>query len=504
MLRSCLAQDGRSVVVDGDPGVHTYSDVLYVPVGFGTPPGLYDRGRALISSGAHFAAWPHERPGIEAYFAEEEPALASEAPDDVVYFYGHHITHHFGHFLFSIIARLWALPYGRSTRFKVLVLHLPSKATMAGFAGQMLAALGISEDDLIAFDRPMRLKSVVVPSPAFRENNIAYSVYRSLCQAIGRIFVPPSTVVPNDRPVFLSKARLTSGLNTFSNESELLEIIERRGIDIIYPEAISLEQQIRIFKERRIVLGVMGSAFHTCIFGNPVRMIGLSQRGSITSNQILLDRLCGNRSLYVHSDRIHHVGRSDRFENIFRIDDPQAVADDLLRLFDAMNASSPNGLVDGFTWSTDLPPTPEHALQGGANLIVYYRASEAPHTSLIEGWSFPEEAWVWSDGPRSTIRLPAPKALTGYRVALHARPFTRPNQPTRMLRISTLSRHLATETVSEQFQVNITLHKDDLDTEGGISLILEYDPCPSPAESHGGPDQRHLGIALQRISVRGV
>lgn len=504
MLRSCLAQDGRSVIVDGDPGVRTYDDVLYVPVGYGSPPGLYDRGRALISSGAHFATWPQEKPGIEAYFAEEEPALATEAPDDVVYFYGHHVTHHFGHFLFSILARLWALPYGRSTRFKILVLHLPSKATMDGFAGQMLAALGITEKDLIAFDRPMRLRSVIVPAPAFRENNLAYSAYRSLCQAIGRTFVPPSTVTPNDKPIFLSKSRLSSGLNTFSNEGDLLEIIERRGIEIVYPETLSIEQQIRLFKERRFVLGVVGSAFHTCIFGDPVRMIGLSQRDSITSNQVLLDRLCGNKSLYVYSDQIRHVGRSDKFENIFQIDDPRAVANDLLSLFDAMNTSRCDGPVEGFTLSTDLPPTPEHALQGNANLVVHYRASDVPHTSLIEGWSFPEEAWVWSDGPRSTLSLSAPKALSGYQVALHARPFTRPNQPTRMLRISTPSRHIATETISQQFQMNITLQRDDLDSEGRISLIFEYDPCPSPAESHGGPDRRQLGIALQRISVRGV
>lgn len=504
MLRSCLAQDGRSVVVDGDPGVRTYDDVLYVPYGYGSPAGLYDRGRALISSGAHFATWPHQKPAIEEHFAEDEPSLAPQAPDDVVYFYGHHITHHFGHFLFSILARLWALPYGRSTRFRILLLHPPSQATMDGFAGRILAALGISQADLIAFDGPMRLRSVIVPGPAFRENNIAYSAYHSLCQAIGRTLVPAATVVPNDRPIFLSKARLKAGLNTFSNEDDLLEIIARHGIDIVYPETLSIEQQIRLFKERRLVLGVIGSAFHTCIFGDPVRMIGLSQRESVTSNQVLLDRLCGNRSLYVHSDKIQRAGRTDTFENIFRIDDPQGVADDLLRLLDAVRASGDAGSVEGFTWSTDLPPTPEHALQGDAHRAVYYRASDAPHTSLGEGWSFPEGASVWSDGPRSTVCLPALAALAAYKVAIHAHPFTRPGQPTRVLRISTPARHLATETVSHQFQANVVVQKDDLDAEGRINLIFEYDPCPSPAEAHGGPDRRHLGIALQRITVRGV
>jgi capsular polysaccharide biosynthesis protein len=503
MLRSCLDQDGRSVVVDGDPGVRVYDDVLFVPYGYGSPAGLYDRGRALISSGAHFATWPHEKPAIERHFAEDEPSLAPEAPDDVIYFYGHHITHHFGHFLFSILARLWALPYGRSTRFRILLLHLPSRATMDGFAGQILGALNLTEEDLITFDRPVRLRSVVVPSPAFRENNIAYSAYHGLCQAIGRILVPTSTVVSNDRPVFLSKARLRSGLNAFSNEDDLIDVVERHGVDIIFPETLSMEQQIRLFKERQYVLGVVGSAFHTCVFGNPVSMIGLSQRESITSNQVLLDRLCGNRSLYVHSDRIQRAGQSGKFENIYRIDDPQDVADDLLRLLDKVRAAGATGSVEGFMWSTDLLPTPQHALQGDAHLVVHYRASDAPHTSLGEGWSFPESGSIWSDGPRSTVSLPAPAALTSYKVAVDAHAFTRPEQPTRTLWISTPERHLATETVSQQFQANLVVHKDDLDAQGRINLIFEYDSCPSPAEAHGGPDRRHLGIALQRISVRG-
>ncbi len=492
------------MVVDGDPGVQTYSDVLYVPVGHGTPAGLYDRGRALISSGAHFMTWPYEKPGIEAHFAEDEPSLAVEAADDVIYFYGHHITHHFGHFLFSILSRLWALPYGRSTRFKILVLHLPNKATMDGFAGQILAAMGISEDDVIAFDRPTRLRSVVVPGPAFRENNIAYSAYRSLCLAVGRTLVPPSSIELKDRPVFLSKARLKSGLNTFSNEEDLLESIERRGIEIIYPETLSINQQIRLFKERRYILGVMGSAFHTCIFGDSVYMLGLSQRESISSNQVLIDRLCGNRSLYVHSDHIHHIGRSDRFENIFKIGDPQGVADDLLRLFDRLSVAGSDGIVEGFTWSTDLPPTPEHAMQREGNLTVHYRASDGPHKTLLEGWSFPEETSVWSDGPQSTVRLLASAEHAAYDVAIHARPFTLPDKPTRALRISTPKRHLTTENVSQQFQINIRIFKDDLDAGGYIHLKFEYDPCPSPAEAHGGADTRHLGVAIQKISVRRV
>lgn len=504
MLQNCSAQDGRSIVVDGDPGVQVYSDVLYVPLNHGSPAGLYDRGRALISSAAHFATWPHQRPVIEEHFANDEPALAYEAPDDVIYFYGHHITHHFGHFLFSILARLWALPYGRSRHFKILLLHLPSKATMEGAAGQILAALGISEKDLVAFDRPMRLKSVVVPSPAFRENNIAYTAYHSLCQAIGRILVPDESVVPNDRPVFLSKARLASGLNGLTNEEDLHKYIVQRGIDVIYPETLSIEQQIRLFKERRLVLGVLGSAFHLSVFGNSLRMIGLSQRASITSNQVLIDRLCGNKSLYVHSDRIHHIGHSDRFENAYRIDDPEAVANDMLRLVDAAITSKDPSTVEGFAWSTDLPPTPEHALLGEANLVVRYRRSDAPHSSLGEGWSFPEGTWVWSDGPRSSVSLPAPPASDAFNVTIYARPFTRHGQPTRTLRISTPARPLATEVVAGPFEVNVIVPKADLDVDCQINLIFEYDPCPSPAEANGGSDTRHLGIALQRIVVRGI
>lgn len=503
MLQNCSAQDGRSVIVDGDPGVQVYSDVLYVPVGHGSPAGLYDRGRALISSGAHFATWPEQRPAIEEYFTEDEPALAREAPDDFIYFYGHHITHHFGHFLFSILARLWALPYGRPSRFKILVLHMPSKATMEGFAGQILSAVGISEQDLICFDRPTRLKSVIVPSPAFRENNIAYSAYHSLCQAIGNNLVPRSGLIPNEKPIFLSKAKLKTGLHTFDNESEVLDVLEQRGVDIIYPETLSIEQQIRLFRERRFVLGVMGSAFHMCIFGNPSCMIGLSQRSSITSNQVILDRLCGNKSLYVYSDQIHHVGRTDKFDNIYHIDDPRGVADGLLYLLDDMMNAGATRPAEGYDWSTSIPPTPEHALQTGTNLVVHYRASDAPHTSLEEGWSFPEETWVWSDGPRSKVRLSAPAASTFYKVTVQGRPFTRSEQPTRVLQVSTPTRSLITQNISEPFRIEFDVQKADLDVNGQIVLIFDYDPCPSPAEASGGTDRRYLGIALQRITVRG-
>ena len=58
-LTRCTDMLGYTTLLDADPMIETYADVLCVPAGIeNTAPGIFDRGRKLVSAAGYFRASP--------------------------------------------------------------------------------------------------------------------------------------------------------------------------------------------------------------------------------------------------------------------------------------------------------------------------------------------------------------------------------------------------------------------------------------------------------------
>jgi hypothetical protein len=236
--------------------------------------------------------------------------IVESLPDDE-YIYGGRLGWHFGHFIVETLPRLWPLLDGKPPGLKV-VFHgefTPDHYFESHpFTRQMFAALNIGLEDIIYCDRPFRIKRLTIPSPSFQQQSFGHTVFVRLCHAIGAKLMAGDTSGAKARPVYISKSQLTRGVTRVVNEIEFEHVLAKNGIEIIYPERLTLEDQIRLFANRRVISGTAGSFFHGSIF-TPLagRLAIISPSIAINSNYFLIDKLNNNNSSYYLADAIQHM-----------------------------------------------------------------------------------------------------------------------------------------------------------------------------------------------------
>jgi capsular polysaccharide biosynthesis protein len=62
---------------------------------------------------------------------------------------------------------------------------------------------------------------------------------------------------------------LKSGQRAIINEPFFERILNRMGFQTIYPELLSLSEQVSLFSKADIICGLSGSALHNCVFMRP-------------------------------------------------------------------------------------------------------------------------------------------------------------------------------------------------------------------------------------------
>ncbi|MFH6784333.1 MULTISPECIES: glycosyltransferase family 61 protein [Methylobacterium] len=344
--------------------MRTIENALYLPhsAARGQPSALFDAARRFVPSSVDIRgtgdtpSW--QRTDWPAEWAAGLPADVPEAPEETYLFLGGaHL--HYGHFLVTTLPRFWPLIQGRggvttpSPTPSPILCYAPAHEALwqpYRFAIDILGLLGVNVRDIHAFEGPRRLRRVVVPEPAFREEAFAHTVFRDLCLTIGAGCYDPGEVDADARPVYLAKTRLAGGVRRFANEDEVTEILAREGVEILHPEAMGFAEQVRLFARRRMVAGSLGSALHTALFAPPGRrVVALSPGPQVNPTFLLVDALCGNTVAYLHQPGTAET-EPGAFGSQQRLPDPRAAAEGLLRRMERLAAGERRGALAG-AWS---------------------------------------------------------------------------------------------------------------------------------------------------------
>ena len=322
-LLRCRVLWGTSDIVDGLPELRTVRDAIYLPRAPGAPWGLFGPDGERLGEAGDVPAGSD----LSAVLA----GSIETAPDEPYLYLGPMVLH-YGHFVTDVLSRLWPLVASPDEPVRLLCHRLepPGVWRETGFLPEIVARLGHGLDDIAAFDRPVRLRRVAVPAPSFRGMSHAHAVYGDLCRHVGRPFWSQTEVDTVETPVYLSKARLPGGLTHAVNDGELADELARRGVDVVHPERLSFAEQVALFARRTIVLGTIGSAFHTSLFSAPRRrIVGLNFAEHLNSNFGIFDRLNGNAAFYYFQARPEYVGEPG-FDMSWVLRDPAGIAAELL------------------------------------------------------------------------------------------------------------------------------------------------------------------------------
>ncbi|TXM68005.1 glycosyltransferase family 61 protein [Methylobacterium sp. WL69] len=329
LLERCRVVWGRTDRIAAPPALRVVTDAVYRPA-TDTAPWSVTGPDGTHLDGTHPDGNP---PNVAAV----DPVAGAEP---VPHLYLGPLAPHYGHFLVGTLGRLWPLLdwHGPPPR---LLYRGDAEPAALPFLAPVLSAFGLTPRDLVRFDRPTRIAYLLLPEPSLVEQASAHAVHADLVRTIGRPFWSGVTVDGIERPAYLSKTRLASGISRLRNEPDLEAALARRGVDILHPEALELPDLVRLFSERRVVMGTTGSAFHTAAFAAPGRRIlGLNWAPHLNANFPLLDGLNGTRGRYYHPAG-SEAGPDDGFHFGWSVPDPEGVAEELVRRaaeFDALEA----------------------------------------------------------------------------------------------------------------------------------------------------------------------
>lgn len=305
----------------------TYHDAIYLPFTAGIlldhDPrwGLYTADGHLIPEAAY-------RRGDDLHLVGQSERIdidgraIDDAPFDTM-IYGGPLLAHYGHLLLTTLARSWAI----DGSVPVLFHSVPSvQEHRAGHVLELLRYAGL-ENRSVSFDRPTRIKRVVVPEPALYEQHSIWTHYAPPMSAIGRTIAPVAAPVP--KKVYLSKSRLHSGVTGVEGEAFVDLKMRQAGFAVVHPESLRLAEQVNIFRKAELIVGMAGSAFHTLALvpHTAARRVILTLSDFVNSNFLLLDRVCGGEAAYVSIKDDLTLSESENFSTTYAIRNANHLAD---------------------------------------------------------------------------------------------------------------------------------------------------------------------------------
>lgn len=171
-----------------------------------------------------------------------------------VYIFGGYLFGHFGHFLLESMSRLYAIKHCRSD---YPVLFLSPNTKLYESQALLLKTMGVNNDLMLLKD-PVEVENLIYAPPAVRLKPPFISDEQ--LEALGRFNISPD---PSGRKIWLSRSKFHGG--KVVNENKIEKIISEWGWEIVHPELISLQDQLKAVHSARYIAGFDGSAFYSSL-----------------------------------------------------------------------------------------------------------------------------------------------------------------------------------------------------------------------------------------------
>lgn len=301
-IKDCIKYDISGSVIEGFPEVFDRRNVLYVPRregGLDKDFGLFDETGRQILGNALFSSYPPVLK-TQGLTTRKNGEAASYQNQPVVY--GGCIGDHYGHFITECLNTLWY--FSRECSPETLVLFHSDLTVEEIFSRPWMVDLlryaGVRKEQIIIPRVPLRFDSITIPGQAFSEDGFVYTGYAKYLKSLSLKAVQESSFDFKGM-VYLSRVSPLYNSRLPCNEEDLCAEFSGRGVKVVRPEDLSVADQIKIFNEN-IVIGPIGSAFHTSIFAGAPKGIAICPEDRpIARSYELMDAAHDAEIRYVYS-----------------------------------------------------------------------------------------------------------------------------------------------------------------------------------------------------------
>lgn len=304
ILSACASCEVHDDIVAGPPEILNYrSAVVASGSGGGGQKalGAFDTYGNLIVGAALLCGKERKLSHVNpSHVLDISPTL--ELPSVANIYWGGCIVGHHGHFIMDVLPRWWAFARYREAGYRIgltLVGITEHELFSLRWFVDFLSLLGLGRDDIHVFRFMTRVQGMVVAGPMLVDRNYYHQGFAEFFEAIGR---KAESLVPEDAfrgEYYLSRSRLGSGTRKVVNEVEIERMMARNGVEVLYPEELSIYEQIALFRRGR-AYGFLSSAFHNGAFSRSPRGLCFSLDKEINRSYALFDSAVDARVDYVH------------------------------------------------------------------------------------------------------------------------------------------------------------------------------------------------------------
>ncbi|MBF0296087.1 MAG: DUF563 domain-containing protein [Magnetococcales bacterium] len=168
------------------------------------------------------------------------------------------------HWFIEMLPRLWAVEAMPELADIPLILRAP----LLPFQLETLQALGIDPGRIRLFSgKLLRVGTLLFPSVISPENYAAINVAwlrQRLLPAFGIDTTRPATEL-----LFLSRERMEGRPPRMVNEDAVVAMLTARGFRVVYPEQMSVGEQLALFNSARVIVAPFGSGGTNIVFSQP-------------------------------------------------------------------------------------------------------------------------------------------------------------------------------------------------------------------------------------------
>jgi len=197
---------------------------------------------------------------------------------------------HYGHMLLDGLSRMWWYAQNQDTQLKFVFVTMPGESPRV--AKELLGLLGLNEDRYEIIDQPTRFAQVIVPDQAvFSLEGKAYGQWLATFDLIRDRCVASSTIEPRER-IYLTRTQLPN--NDGVGEEYYERFYASRGYDVIAPETLPLQDQVKLYACAKHIACTMGTLSHAALFAVPgTELTCLLRCGATNMPQLIVNEARG-------------------------------------------------------------------------------------------------------------------------------------------------------------------------------------------------------------------
>lgn len=250
--------------------------------------GIFDAGNKLVTQSLQYRGKHHNF--IPTHVPHNVPYIDAEA------IYIGNTYPHFGHFLLEHLNRLWGA-VEKSRRLKYVFINNRG-INVKNFVYDFMTVFGVKKQDIIILTTPTRFKKVYIPSQTFNMSG----AYIDYAMSAGYQSMAKNVHGAGYERVYMSRTKLPDNIKTIGEE-KLEKIFIKNGYKVIYPETMTIAEQIAVVANAKYLAGCSGTALHWALFMQPGGTVIALKRNSrpddFIRTQYMLNTISGLNSVFI-------------------------------------------------------------------------------------------------------------------------------------------------------------------------------------------------------------